>query len=488
TTRVAPSLDDLAIGAPPKLKWPHSAEMLVQAFRLSRKPLYSDDFTAPDSLPVTGAETMASWDFSKTGSTVTDLTNSKRHGTLVASTWGSPAQSPGMATPLPDATASVGTGTGTGTGTPPKPPEPPIKQEPEPAAAEITAALAKVKDVFKDEYDAAVAPADKAELASTLFKQAGETKDTAAKFVLFDESAQLAASGHDLNLALRILNDLEKHYEVDAWQRCRDLAKESFKGIRAKADRVRLAVRVFDMVDDAVIAEKYDAALELCKLTSAEARQGGDTDLAKTAYQRNQQLKADQKLWDDANKARTALAAGDDPAAHGTLGRYLAFVKGNWTEGFDHLGKSDDAAVKTLVANDAKAPTDPKEQLALGQQWQTYGDQHKDAVVQNGAWLRAQHWIERAQPKLTGLDQPKAAKLLKEIVDKVIPLSGANRGATTLAWLNAPEGEVKSFQGHTDDVIDIAISSTARWMATASHDGSVRVWNLATGAQVHELR
>ena len=45
----------------------------------------------------------------------------------------------------------------------------------------------------------------------------------------------------------------------------------------------------------------------------------------------------------------------------------------------------------------------------------------------------------------------------------------------------------RTLSGHTDWVTDVAVSPTGEWIATASYDGTVRIWNAATGQMTHRL-
>lgn len=47
--------------------------------------------------------------------------------------------------------------------------------------------------------------------------------------------------------------------------------------------------------------------------------------------------------------------------------------------------------------------------------------------------------------------------------------------------------EVKRFEGHTDDVTGLALSSDGRVLCSLSDDGTARVWNVDTAVTVREF-
>jgi WD40 repeat protein len=52
----------------------------------------------------------------------------------------------------------------------------------------------------------------------------------------------------------------------------------------------------------------------------------------------------------------------------------------------------------------------------------------------------------------------------------------------------APDSKRHTFTGHTDAVYAVAIAPDGTWLATASADGTIRIWDPATGARVASSR
>jgi hypothetical protein len=85
----------------------------------------------------------------------------------------------------------------------------PIPSEKEQARAE-----ALIRELFRSDY-ARPTQADRRALAQKLLRQGIDTWEDAGRFVLLREARDLAAQGADLELALRALKELCRHYDLD---------------------------------------------------------------------------------------------------------------------------------------------------------------------------------------------------------------------------------------------------------------------------------
>jgi WD40 repeat protein len=66
-------------------------------------------------------------------------------------------------------------------------------------------------------------------------------------------------------------------------------------------------------------------------------------------------------------------------------------------------------------------------------------------------------------------------------------VSGGDQNDHLRIYDAATGKEIKSFEGHTEDVYDIAFSPDGTTMASGSFDGTVKIWNIAAGQCVAKI-
>ena len=452
---------------------------LIRAFRLSSTVRYREQFTPPQVFQ-RDSNTLVLSDFSRpTGNLIADLSGNNRHGTIAGAQWVAlrASNAPVVASRPP---------------THPKPVLPvPAKSKPVvktavrlkvPAEDEQKKSLDEVKEILGDQFDRARTPQAKVELAKMLLKTCEEEENPATIYVVLMQARDLTADAGDMDTALRAVNDLDRRFEIDLLSMKADTLKQLSSNVRDPRVRRSLAETAMDVGNQSAAADQYRTADSMLTMAISLARNIKDTDLMRTAQIRNREVDVEQKRWQAAESARKTLDdASDDPEANSALGKYLCFGKGNWTDGVKHLAKSSDAALASVAKLDAQGPTDGKERVSVADAWFSWAEKAKD-YEQNGAYLRAQHWYETARPTLSGFMKAKVGKRLEELAEKATPISGSATGGTKrFAWLDGSVGELRRLAGHTDTVLDLSVSSSGRRAATSGEDGTIIVWDLATG-------
>src|SRR5262249_15957188 len=88
----------------------------------------------------------------------------------------------------------------------------------------------------------------------------------------------------------------------------------------------------------------------------------------------------------------------EDTKAQKAVGRYYAFVKGDWDRGLPHLALCGDAILVPLVTLDLKNPQDPQAQADLANAWRDYADKAaaETNLAKSNIRQRAKTWALRA--------------------------------------------------------------------------------------------
>jgi hypothetical protein len=274
--------------------------------------------------------------------------------------------------------------------------------------------LTTLKEIFRDEFAAAKKPEEKAALAGKLLKQAAESHDDAAShYVLLSESQTLAIDAADVDLLVRITSELGSHFSVDALQLLsEDLENSALKAHPAPAFKP-LADAALERIDEALANERFELAKRFADAGLAAARKAKDAATLKLALDRGKSLAAAKQQFDAAQEAATTLARlPEDAEANLALGRYLCFVRGDWSAGLEKLAKASDATLRDLAAKGVADPQDAAAQAELGEAWAKAADAAKAKAkieLQSGA----RYWYAKALPGLTGLIKARAEQRLK---------------------------------------------------------------------------
>src|SRR5262249_38027081 len=146
-----------------------------------------------------------------------------------------------------------------------------VKKAKVPDAAAQEKAEKIIKLLFQKEY-AKEDPAELLALSAELFKQ-GELSndDPASRFVLFRESANLAARAGDFDAACRALGSLEKEFEVDGIDLRAAALSAAAPAAKTEAAHQDVAEAGLDLIDEAVAAGNFKAGQDVLKVVNAAA-------------------------------------------------------------------------------------------------------------------------------------------------------------------------------------------------------------------------
>jgi len=281
---------------------------------------------------------------------------------------------------------------------------------PDPAAQKESERL--IKDVFKDDY-AKKTPADRAALAEKLMIQSRETKDDpTARYVLLREAQDLYANVGDLENSLGTIEELGRHYVVDAIALKIAAITSATKLAKTADDHGRLAAANLRLAGEAIQLDQYEMADKTVQAASAAAKKAGALAIVIRANAKSKEIADLKSRYDKLKKARETLTTTpDDASANLAVGQFEATIKGNWESALPFLAKGSDAALKAAAEKDLAGPKEAVEQAGAGDAWWDLAEK-ETAAAKDNLRSRALFWYSKAEEKLTGLVRAKIAKRL----------------------------------------------------------------------------
>jgi hypothetical protein len=240
-------------------------------------------------------------------------------------------------------------------------------------------------------------------------------QDAAARYALFVETQRMAKAAGDLDLYMEAAGELSETFAVDRWRlRCDALAAWPKKTAAAR-DYKLLATRISGWIDEAVAADQYAAAEELCAALCSAARKSKDSSLVQRAEARAKEVGS---LGAEFLNQRPAFAAleehPDDKAANLALGKFYCLAKGDWPRGLPLLARSGEAQLQALARQEERRPVLPDDRVQLGDAYWLLADTRTGAE-QRQLRSRAGYWYQQAAAELTGLTQVRVARRLASV-------------------------------------------------------------------------
>jgi hypothetical protein len=340
-----------------------------------------------------------------------------------------------------------------------------------PDKAALDKAMKLVVDVFGNDLEMATTSEKKARLAATLFQQGKEVKGDALRYVCFREARDLAARANETTLALTIVDEMSRTYDVDALLLKADVLGLAVASATEKEAGLALVETIRPLLDEAVELDHYKAAHQLGDALIAAAKKAKSASLVLELQKRVEEIKTIEKSFGKVQGYLDRVAKDPkDAEAQRELGKYFAFQKKRWEKGLPYFAAADDKVFAPLARQDLLDPKDVKDQLALADGWWDAAGSLKDGA-KLAVQMRAAFWYEKTLPTLSGLHRTKAQKRIDIVQDA---LAGS---AVALPAVAGPVGELKKYEGHTEEVKSVAFSHDGRYIASGSRDQSVRVWD-----------
>ena len=283
---------------------------------------------------------------------------------------------------------------------------------PSPSPEALRRSQELVRSVYAADF-AKTTPAARLSLANRLLEQGLAQEDVPAdRFALWSESARLALLAGDVPLAWKALGQIDKQFAVSIWE----LKASALEAAAAKAnagDAEKLARAALSTFEDASTVDLESASRLLASALSS-ARQAKNSALVVKIQTRQKEFATIGKELDKGKEALDALKANPkDPAANANAGRFLCFVRGDWSGGLPLLARGNDAGLRTLATKDLARPKDVAGRVELGDGWFAQSNS-LTGLAKTNVLARACAWYREAGP-LTGFTKVRVENRLAEL-------------------------------------------------------------------------
>lgn len=368
----------------------------------------------------------------------------------------------------------------------------------------------------------------RARLAVVLLQEGRDTRDDlAGRYVLLRDARDLATAAGDLPVALQAIEELAQDFVFSPEQvlsmRIGALGKAAQSATTAQTQHV-----IFDTslawLQDALSLDEYLTAEELLAVADTAARKLKNVPLVASLRKRAQEVIAAKKEYSHWKPFADALKKDpQDALASLEMGKYYAFVKGEWDRGLRLLAGGHDRGLKKLALLDYSEPADSALQVKLGRSWLEVAKGLK-GTPQVHVLLHAYSWYVQALAGLEGAARGEVEQQIQAITERLPPdyrageivaeirklspnmgpiyavaLSPDGRKAAfggrdnsvrvwDIAAGGGPSGrELRRLDGHTGRIWTVAFAPDGRRLASAGFDNSIRLWDVSTGHEVRKL-
>ena len=286
-------------------------------------------------------------------------------------------------------------------------------RQPVPSAAAARESLAKIKEVFRDDYATATSPERRLRLASQLLTQSEKTAEVVDRYVLLTEAMRLASDGGDIDLSFDAIGKCADQFAVEAESLKLDaITKLAAKAAPAALDT--LAQASLALATKAAGDGKPQIAQKSLSLAASLARKTKNRSLIAEINKIEQAARDEEKVSKELAAMEAKLAASpNDPDVCLSAGKHLCFKADDWQRGLPLLAKGSDTELSRLAIAETNAAKTAAAVVALADSWWGWAESEK-GLQKTGGMQHAADLYELIIAQTEGLERARLEKRIKQ--------------------------------------------------------------------------
>lgn len=248
---------------------------------------------------------------------------------------------------------------------------PPDAREAIPDPSLVREANRKVESQYQNDWRRAKKLGDRLGVPFKMLAASQGAESVPVRYALLREASDRAAALGDAPVACEALDELQKHFRLDALPDQAEVVRQSVLKLHDSAQAWSAAMTALSLVDLALRKDELALAEHLAESAGMAAKKSGSGPLRAVVNERAAAVgrrKRERERYTSA--LETLKTSADDPSANTTAGQYECFYLGRWREGLPKLEKSSSATLAALAALERAAEQDPSQQAALAEAWQ----------------------------------------------------------------------------------------------------------------------
>ncbi len=317
-----------------------------------------------------------------------------------------------------------------------------------------------IRELFKKDFEPAKTPKAKLVLAQTLLSRAAEFQnDPTSLYAILAESAENAAAGGDIALAMKALDDVNEQFAASGFELKEKVAKTAIPLAKTTDQILTLIDLNQNLIREALVADDIAVAERSSQNVLTLARKSDLPVLKDQLSSLPKDITTIKLALKSVESARQKLKEHpEDPALNLVCGKFSCYIKADWPNGLLMLAQSQDPVLASLAKRDLDQPADADAFVRLGDDWWAVGDKEKD-LARTNIYLHAAEFYYRALPGLSGINLTTVERKIARLFN----------GAQVYSAAGDPMGTPIA-----DGALNLGASSTVEcWVQTAASENAL---------------